>query len=238
MSYFDKYVKRTTVDGTSESDVYNNATIEFVNKTFTQSASYRQAMLNGVTPIDVRVVKGKKIDDSRDKSVIFRPQTKTPIGSYLTFDNQTWLLMDSDYIHPIVPKGTIMLCNSTLRWIDKNGVQHSTLCVATSNVQPRLRSSILQDKENVNSVHDGIGIYLPNNSEVKTINYTTRFILNGSAYQVYGIDNLSNVTEGVEGGIVELLTRLDNIQPTDDTTQGIASVKTDQKPSSGGDTAW
>ena len=84
--------------------------------------------------IDVRVNRGvntytgEKLGDDF-KNIIFRDlQHATSIGTKYFFNNNYWIVINSEVVKNFTASCTIRRCNNRLRWVDENGVYYEEPC--------------------------------------------------------------------------------------------------------------
>lgn len=219
MSWFDIYQQRISVNGRNEADEFKNATIAFIESSFENATNYKEVSI-GNKNIGIRLIKSKeKRGVEKKKDVLFKPRTNLDVGTILIIDGQHWILMSFDY-DDVSPRGAIQLCNKNLNWNDGTILQ-SVPCIATS--LQYIRYSVMPDKLDVNTIVGGIYIFAPYNEETKGIKISTRIILGNQAYEIIGIDDMTNVSNNT--GVIQFATRMDIKKEGDDFVNEIANNK-------------
>lgn len=228
MSYLDRYKNRLARKGDNVGDVYENNTINFIEAKFSDSPTFKvvgviSTQFPTIKQIDTRVVLVERMGTLRE--VLFRPNQGLNIGTYLIFDNQTWLIIDqwgdrnSTKYSCLVQK-----CNRTIKWKDINGAIQELYCIAS---QSPLGSKAQQGKFNIEfnkfdvSLPTGqLFVFSEYNNLTKGIKLNHRFFFGRNVYEVIGIDGISFVDSGF--GIMQFTVKLTTLNDKDDTQNHIA----------------
>jgi hypothetical protein len=179
-----------------DANFYNASDVFTIrHETFFSSGSY--------IDIDVRInsaidsATGEKLGDDF-KNLLFQSIDVAPKkGEKFYFDNNYWLVVNTDNIKSLAATCTIRRCNNVLRWTDETGnlyYEHCIIDYRMSTTRNRVRSDPL--------VPDGtIKIFTQLNTQTKTIKENQRFLFGNPnqwvAYMIYGggISNfLNNIT--------------------------------------------
>lgn len=191
---------------------YINDTIHHVNDSFTKSPSFRVAK-QGVDEVDciINRRKSKKIE------FLFRPSTKIEIGSYLTIEDDCYLVDDA-VDNEIYPKAFGMLCNRTLKWKNSSGEVLKYMCsISGSNYEEDTTKTTAKSMYN----SDGeLTIKVQYNNNTKYIRPQMRFVLDDMVYEVKSINSISNTYNG--SGVLVLTMKFTNTSQTDDKDNQIA----------------
>lgn len=225
----DKYKNRLNRNGNNLGEVYANNTIAFIEATFSNSPTFRVLDVDSrqfptIDKMDARVVEVERMGTLRE--VLFRPHQGLNIGTYVKFDNATWLLFDQWGDKDSAKyKALVEKCNRTLKWKDKNNVVQEVDCIAS---QSPLGSKASQGKQDVEwnkydvSLPTGqLYVFFEKSELTSKIIMNQRFIFGSNVYEVFGIDDTSYVDR--DGyGIIQLLVKLDVKRDSDDFTNRIA----------------
>lgn len=107
MDAFERYIYLINRDGSSPTESSMNAGKRSLNIAFKTSPSYTLLTVNDIQT--EAIVTNKS--DFREKSILFRPDTKVDIGSVITFKNKEYLL--TEFLdRELDPKGKLELCNA------------------------------------------------------------------------------------------------------------------------------
>lgn len=229
MSYLDRYKSRLTRNGSNTGEVYTNNTIAFIESTFADSPTFRileviSSEFPDVKEIDSRVVEVERMGTLRQ--ILFRPKQGLNIGTYVKFDNETWLIFDqwgdrnSTKYTALVEK-----CNRTLKWKDLNSNIIEVDCIAS---QSPLGSKASQGKNDIEwnkyDVSLPLGqlyVFIEKNNITMSVEMNQRFIFGQNVYEVFGIDDTSFVDKDGHG-IIQLLVKISTKQNGDDFINRIA----------------
>lgn len=212
MGAFDDFRNRMQAQGGSSASEYTNDTIAFIKATFADSPFYQTLVIDGNT-YEVRVMRDEK--SPHIKHVSFLPNTTIHKGGIAQYNGSTWLVTNFQP-HPLFPVAELTQCNSVLRWKDSQGTIHQVPCTSTS-----LRRKIDIREDKIMGMGDyQLFIHAPYQSDANQIVPSMRFIMNGQAWLVAGLDNLSNVYDGY--GFIEFGMEVDRTLSTDDLTNSLA----------------
>ncbi len=214
MDDFLSYRTRVSKLGDSVSNSVENHTIDFVNDKFEDSPSYRDAILEDNSHIDVRVTDGR---NTEERKVLLRPLSNLSIGSVMSFDNFKWFVFEAD-TDKIYPKLIVRKCNAYIAVKDSSNVTHNFNCVATN--LNYLRYDIGKNNMDVKLLEGGVYLYIAWNEQSKKIKFNQRIIIGNQVYQVSGIDDITNTVNGI--GFAKITTSITTINPKDNFVNGIA----------------
>jgi hypothetical protein len=177
-----------------------------------------------IKEMEARVVEVERMGTLRE--VLFRPFQGLNIGTYVKFDNGTWLIFDQWGDRESAKyKALVQKCNRTLKWQDKEGSIHELDCIAS---QSPLGSKASQGKQDIEwnkfdvSLPTGqLYVFVEKSNETVSFKMNQRFIFGSNVYEVKGIDDTSFVdNDGF--GIIQLLVKLDVKREADNFENRIA----------------
>lgn len=227
--YINKYKNRLGRNGNNNGDVFMQNTISFIESTFADSPTYRLVQVDSsqftdIKQMDVRVEFVETMGTLKD--LLFKPYEGLNIGTYVNFDNDTWLLFDqwgdrNQYKY----RARVTKCNRQLKWIDKDGVTQSIWCNAS---QTPLGAKSRQDRDNINyntfdvDMPSGrLYVFAEKNTLTETVHMNQRFVFGNRVYEVVGVDDMTYVDK--DGyGVMQFQFALTTIRDGDDFTNGIA----------------
>lgn len=171
---------------------------------------------------------GDKLGDDY-KQLIFKDLAhSTSIGYKYKFDDNDWLVINSEIIKNFAASCIVKRCNNVLRWIDEYGNYYEEPCIINYNIEePRDRIGV----SNPIIPSGRIDVYCQVNSRTKKIKGSQRFLFgvpeNRVAFKVYGdgVRNfLNQKTEDDNSSAILVLSMGGNfINPdTDDIENGVA----------------
>ena len=186
--------------------------------------------------MDVRVnravdaLTGQKLGDDY-KTILFKNLTHaTTLGNLYYFDNNYWLVTNTEVIKNLIASCMVRRCNNTLRWQDSNGGIHSVPCFIDYTIS---RSRDMISKDSPVTPAGYIGVTCQFNTTTNTIERSQRFLFgnpsNWVGYKILGggIANYNNLTtnNNMSAGLLNF-TMESNYENTDkdDLVNGIANV--------------
>jgi len=229
--FFDKYKNRLTRNGNDIGDVYKNNTIAFIEATFQASPTFRVLEVSSVefpeiTEMDARVVEVERMGSLRE--VLFRPNQGLNVGTYIKFDNETWLIFDKYGGIETGMKALVERCNRTLKWKDKDGVIKDVDCIASSadlgSKAKQGRNEIEWNKYDVRLPLGQLYVFVESNADTQTIELGDRFIFGSNVYTVDGIDDTTSIDNNGYG-IIQMTIKITTRQEGDDFANRIAVNK-------------
>lgn len=226
-NYIDRYKRRINQNGKDLGEAYSNNTIAYIESTFDASPTFRVLGVSSVekphiTEIDARVIEVERLGSLRE--VLFRPTSEgLNIGTYVTFDNKTWLVFDKYGGKVLVEE-----CNRKLKWIDRDGNLISLDCIASSmdlgSKAKQSKNEIEFNKYDVSLPTGQLFVFVELREETLQIQLDQRFVFGRKVYRVTGIDDTTMVRESNNGayGILQLTIKVTTIKEEDDFENHIA----------------
>lgn len=250
--YLDKYKNRLKRSGDDVGEAYANNTVAFINSKFHESPTFRVIQVNGVEfpdiiEMDARVVEVERMGTLRE--VLFRPNQGLNIGTYVNFDNETWIITDNwgGVETTTGIKSLVQKCNRLLKWNDSKGLEQNIWCIAS---QSPLGSKANQGKNDIEwnkyDVRLPLGqlyVFTECNDLTKTIKMNHRFIFGRNVYEVFGVDD-TNLVDKNGFGIIQFTVKLTTVQEGDDFDNRIAvnhyetSVEEEENNGDNGGMIW
>lgn len=251
--YIERYKKRIGRNGNNTGEAYANNTIAFIQSAFEASPTFHVLEVDSyefpnIKEIDARVVEVERMGSLRE--VLFRPKQYLNIGTYVRFDNRTWIISDMWGDTTFSSRALVQRCNDKLRialsedWKDEDGVVdrnkvYEKYCVVS---QSPLGSKATQGRHDIGfnqyDVMLPLGqlfVYVEKNDATEKVELNQRFIFGDNVYEVYGVDDMSLTNE--DGyGIIQYTVKLTIKQENDDFENGIAFNKIESKSETNGNT--
>lgn len=202
----DKYRNRLTRNGNNIGDLYENNTKAFINSTFASSPTFRvldvvSTEFPDITQIDARVVNVERLGSLRE--IIFRPNQGLNVGTYVKFDGETWLIFDKWGSIQTKLSVLVQRCNRVLKWRDKDGNLQTIDCIASASLLGSKGNQAKMDIEynqyDVRLPTGQLFVFVEANDLTRTIKMNQRFIFGNNAYEVFGIDDVTNVNKNGYG---------------------------------------
>lgn len=212
------YKRRLGTSSSSEALV--NASIQQIKSMFKESPLFKTILLDGQS-MGVRV----NYEKENERELLLQPEESTSKGAIANFDGSNWLVAEfkSDIVYP---KAKVVLCNQVIKWSDTTG-SFEYPCITRGKTTYDLKEGKYM------SLPEGdITVQLPYNSNTKSIKEGQRFIFADKAYEVVGVDNLSQVINGA--GILQLTLERTSKSESDDTSTDVADNSTNTSGWGGG----
>lgn len=232
MGFLDSYRRRLGVNGQNVGEVYHSSTVAFKQEKFNQSPTFRVLEVKSfefpeIKKMDARVINVERLGTLRE--VLFRPYQGLNLGTYVRFDNETWLISDMwGSIENGQQKVLVQNCNRFLKWKDSNDELNIVDCIAS---QSPLGSKASQGKNDIEfNAYDvrlatgQLFVFVEKNEKTSRISLNQRFILGSNVYEVYGLDDTTSIDKSGYG-IIQILVKLTTRQSADDFENGIAYNK-------------
>lgn len=228
-NHLDKYKQRLLRNGSNSGEAYTNNTIAFIDNTFHASPTFRvlevlSTEFPHITGMDARVVEVERMGSLRE--VLFRPHEGLNVGTYIKFDNDTWLISDVwGSIEANNFKAVVQKCNRKLRWKDKNNTVKDIDCIASAtplgSKSNQGRNDIEWNKYDVRLPLGQLFVYMECNDMTKAVKINQRFIFGSNVYEVFGIDDTTLVDKN-GFGIIQLTVKITTKREEDDFLNQIA----------------
>lgn len=227
--YLDKYKSRLRRNGENVGESYANNTIAFINNTFHASPTFRvleviSTEFPTITEMDARVIEVERMGSLRE--VLFRPHQGLNVGTYVKFDNETWIVSDIwGSIEANNLKVMVQKCNRKLQWNDNQSALKSVDCIASAtplgSKSNQGRNDIEWNKYDVRLPLGQLFVFFEANDLTRKIKMNQRFIFGNNVYEVFGIDDTTMIDKN-GFGIVQLTVKLTTKREEDDFVNGIA----------------
>lgn len=198
----DKMRRRMNARGNNDGESLQSNLYEIANQTFDKSPTYRRMLVQShqfpeLKEIDARVMNIERMGDIRE--IIFRPYEGVDVGTYLTFDGETWLVYDRwGSIDGGKIKVQVERCTEKLRWKDKAGKMHEQFCVASAtqlgSKANQGKNALEWNKFDVRLPLGQIFVFIEKNDVTKNLHLNQRFILGSNAYEVVGVDDVTSTS--------------------------------------------
>ena len=187
--------------------------------------------------VDVRIVThvinsatGKARGDDWKKLLFKDLGHSVGIGFLYTFDDSTWITINSERTKNLAASTYVRRCDNVLRWIDDSGNLYSEPCIVDYQI---LRNRDSESPSGSIVLPAGtVEVICQFNNRTNLIKANQRFLFgnqgNWTAYRVEGggVNNYQNVHtyDNYSVGFIVLTVRLDYITENDDLVNGIADA--------------
>lgn len=227
--YLNRYKNRVSRSGDNVGSTYTNNTISFIESTFTASPTYRVMEVDSYEFPDIKQIEARALNVQRLgtlRELLFRPYQGLNLGTYVTFDSNTWLVIDqwgdrNNYKYTAL----VQKCNHILKWKDTDGTLLQMQCLASqsplNSKATQGRNDIQVNSFDVNLAVGRVYLFLEKNPTTDKVALNKRFVIGRNVYMVYGLDDTSYVDKSGHG-VVQYTLRLTTAQEQDDFVNGIA----------------
>lgn len=124
---------------------------------------------------------------SNRKTIISKPSESFKDGDLVVWEGDTWIITECDPREDIYSKGLILLCSSTLKWIDEMGkVKEAPFAITNDN----LTNFGVDFGRIINLPDERRNIVIPSTIETDMIKKEDRFIFDERAWKVTAINKL------------------------------------------------
>ena len=212
MSYFETYKKHLAKQGTTVLEARTNTAKREINRTFSLTHGYNKATLQEdytKEAVDIDIV--IKSDNSElEKTILFRPDTKVRVGSYVEVNNKIYILRELDE-DQLSPKGMCFYCN---RHINLKGIDKPLYCYTNSTTYG---SKGILDQDKFYELDSKTKIYIQRNQYTDTIKIGQRIMFaNKYVYKITELDDL------VFPNLIVCVAQRDETMPMDDFENNLA----------------
>lgn len=192
MSFSDVYKKTLLNRGGSVlgADIVHSKNT--TNRCFANDYSYKKGQLQNLNMevIDIDTRRVSKDKNTYDKDIYFRPDTLVDVGSYLIYDDGTYLVdgFNKDYINP---KASATECEQELCFAF---IENPIPCIAEGE---SYGVKITGGTEFNAQVDTKVKVTIPDNVETRKLKPDHRFIFNNSEYGIYKIGDITVYNNGL-----------------------------------------
>ncbi|MFW5889667.1 MAG: hypothetical protein ACOCUD_04745, partial [Bacillota bacterium] len=182
------YKKTIRTDGSNErNELIYSIKDNFINS-FDQNPSFKVVQLNEGN-YDAHVFSWKDMTDDLKKIILKDYSASVSKGDLFNFDGYDWMVIDGMIVNKIIPIYGIQRCNHTLKWLNEEGSEKSSLCIIKDY---KFTSSNTVSESEYIRVGDGVKyITLPYNSDTQEIKRDKRFIIGDKAYRTIEYDYIT-----------------------------------------------
>lgn len=227
--YRDKMSRRMKPKGLNDGESIHRNAVEFANKNFHKSPSYRRVkVLSTRQPdlkeIDARVMSIERMGDIRE--ILFRPYEGVDVGTYLSFDGETYLIYEK---FGSIKAGKVKVlaekCTEEVRWKQSDDEIYSLPCVASAtqlgSKANQGKNALEWNKFDVRLPLGQIFVFVQKNDETSKIKLSQRFIFGSNAYEVLGFDDVTS-TDFCGHGFIQITAGLTTKREGDDFKNKVA----------------
>jgi hypothetical protein len=207
-SYKDKFINRDKAylenfNNSSLKNAYLSSLEQSIRNALSSSPSSFQVYINDLAnPINAIITDDSETKEQKEIVVI---DTELKTGDLIKWNGIYWINIITDNMAGVYYRGTIKKCESSLRWLDLSGhIKEAPFTLKLiSSVYPldKDRIMILPAEQRI--------VIVQSNNDTKNIKKDNRFIFDGRAWKVMGINRLQD-------GLIELTFEEDAINPSVD----------------------
>ncbi|MBG9765819.1 hypothetical protein G7L40_19825 [Paenibacillus polymyxa] len=183
-------------------------TKQVMNSTFSQSPSYYQVSINGDDNQEVWITDD---GDIREQKNIVAMNHPLKMGDLVVWKDRTWLCNHVDDME-LYHRGVILICYSTLKWLDDQGEIKEAPFSFKSDTSSNFG---IQEGRILMMPNERRQITIQKNNETEKIKKNRRFIIDGRAWKTVGINRLID-------GLINLTLEEQDLIPADNLELEIA----------------
>ncbi len=181
---------------------------QVMSSTFSQSPSYFQVNINGESNQEVWITDD---GDIREQKNIVTLNCPLKMGDLVIWKDKTWLCNHVDDME-IYHRGVILVCYSTLKWLDDQGEIQETPFSFKSDTSSNFG---IQEGRILMMPNERRQITVQKNNLTERIKKNRRFIIDGRAWKTVGINRLID-------GLINLTLEEQDLIPADNLDLSIA----------------
>ena len=212
MSYLELYKKRMNRDMGDVLDIRTKIGEDAINRNFKKAHGYKLASLMreiGYVSEDIDIVVNSKTSEL-EKSFELRPNTEVGVGSYISYDNKTYIIREVNY-DSLNPSAYGFYCNQKINF--KN-IEYDFPCYTNSTTYG---SKGILDQTKFYELDSKTKIYIQKNKYTDKIKIGQRVMFdNRYLYKITEIDDL------VFKGMFTAVAQRDESMPMDDFENNVA----------------
>lgn len=228
-NYFEKYKKRLMRNGSDVGEAYENNTLNFIEKTFSSSPTYRIMSINSIAYPDVVEMDGRVVEVERLgtlREIILRPRKNLEIGMNAEIDGEWYMLIDKyGGTGSTSIKMLSIKINESIRWYNKDGELMEFMCVSSAtdlgSKAKQSKNEIEWNKYDVRLPMGQLFVSVEKSEYTDEIGLNHRFIFGRNVYEVTGIDDITLVNDD-GNGIVQYTVKITTRREEDDFENNIA----------------
>lgn len=133
MSAWEDYEARINARGSTEREMSKRREMKYLSRKIPDSLSYHKAIVEGVTR-DVAIINS---DNLNQKKIYSFPSEDLPLGGYVEWMNNHWLITEKDANNELYTKCIMLQCNHVLKWVDDDDVIHEQWCIVEDGTKLR-----------------------------------------------------------------------------------------------------
>ncbi|WP_197492116.1 Ig-like domain-containing protein [Paenibacillus jamilae] len=179
-----------------------------MNSTFSQSPSYYQVSINGNSNQEVWITDD---GDIREQKNIVAMNYPLKMGDLIVWKDKKWLCNHVDDME-IYHRGVMLICYSTLKWLDDQGEIQETPFSFKSDTSSNFG---IQEGRILMMPNERRQITVQKNDQTERIKKNRRFIIDGRAWKTVGINRLID-------GLINLTLEEQDLIPADNLELEIA----------------
>lgn len=216
MSYFERYKKRATKNGVTQSELMRNQSKDYLERTFSHVVGCVKVLVNETRETEMVI---KSLADDLEQVAIAKPSEKVNIGDYLRFNDRLWLVksLNLDQLSPIC---RVLYCNQALNasWFKSPIPCHANNTTYGSK-------GVIDNGSKFLELDAKTKLYIQKNEETDLLYLGFRFIFNNR--YVYRVTEVENT---IYHGIYVVTCQMDEANDMDDFENNLAYNRKIVKP--------
>lgn len=181
MSYKDKYLKRSNVEGSSIKSQRIHDTKRVFDANFVNHPQYDEVR-SANSEIRYELIIGDSTDTKDEKSFLAKLESPIALGDSVKWSDDVWMVTHHDKnMGSVYQKGKLTQCFDTINWLDEDGeIQKAWFAFKSFS----LSGVGIEDGKFVSLANETREIIIENNEHTRKIAKTHRFIFDKRAWSV------------------------------------------------------
>lgn len=174
MGVWDSYQSRLSMRGNTKRDVFLNRQKAYLSRKLPSSLSYHTVKINGVEQ-SLAIISS---DNLNQKTLCSMPGEEITSGSLVHWNDNYWIVTETDADNEVYTKAIMLQCNHKLRWIAADGNIIERWCIVSDGTKYLTGETISSYNENGMSLGDTrISVSLARDKYTVQLNREFRFLI-------------------------------------------------------------
>lgn len=125
MTAWDDYAARLEVHGRTKREASKLRFQKYVERKLPDNLSYHEVKISGAEAT-VAIINS---DNLNQKYIYSMPNETLDLGGLVLYEDNYWLITETDAADEVYTKGIMLQCNYLLKWVDAEHVIHEQWCI-------------------------------------------------------------------------------------------------------------